>query len=70
LRSGDAFEAETVSDLAEWFGGFAVDADWRMLLDWEERRAAVNAKRVRATARQFLTRERRVVGWSLPGKES
>jgi len=70
LRSGDAFEAETVSDLAEWFGGFAVDADWRMLLDWEERRAAVNAKRVRATARQLLTRERRVVGWSLPGKES
>jgi predicted Zn-dependent peptidase len=56
-----------VSDLAEWFGGLAVDADWRLLLELEERRAQVNAKRVRATARKLLTSDRRVIGWSLPG---
>lgn len=67
LCSGDAYEVETVSDLAEWFGGFAVDTDWHMLLDMENRRAAVNTKRVRATARKLLDPSRRVVGWSLPG---
>jgi len=67
LRSLDAYEAETVSDLAEWFGGLAVDADWRLLLELEERRAQVNARRIRVTARKLLTSDRRVIGWSLPG---
>ena len=66
VRSGDAYEAETVTDLAELVGSLAVDADWRLLLDLEERRAAVTAKRVQATLCRLFTPERRVVAWSLP----
>ena len=66
VRSGDAYEAETVTDLAELVGSLAVDADWRLLLDLEERRGAVTAKRVQATLRRLFMSERRVVAWSLP----
>ncbi|MDA0947805.1 MAG: pitrilysin family protein [Planctomycetota bacterium] len=70
VRSGDAYEAETVTDLAELVGSLAVDADWRLLLDLEERRSAVTAKRVQSTLRRLFVPERRVVGWSLPEEKA
>jgi zinc protease len=69
LGASEAFECETVSDLAETIGEFAVDADWRMVVDGMERIRAVDAKRVQDCARRLLRRDRRVVGWCLPGTE-
>lgn len=66
LISGDAFEQESVSDVAEQLGGFAVDADWRMALDGGERHRAVTAERVRAVCERLLASRRATVGWSLP----
>jgi len=62
----EAYEEETVTDLAEMLGELAVDADWRLALRALDRIRAVTAAEVRAVAARFLTRERRVVGWSLP----
>jgi len=69
LAAGEAYECETVTDLAEDLGEFAVDADWRLALQSNERLAAVRARDLRDVARRFLTRGRRVVGWSLPRAE-
>ncbi|MEM7310115.1 MAG: pitrilysin family protein [Planctomycetota bacterium] len=69
LRSSEAYEGETVSDLAEELGEWAVDADWRLVLDQVERTDRVTADDVRDTARRLLGRDRRVVGWSLPAAE-
>lgn len=68
LVSGDAFESETVSDVAEQLGGFAVDADWRIALDGGERHRAVTAERVRETCERLLPFARATVGWSLPSE--
>jgi len=69
LAAGEAYECETATDLAEDLGEFAVDADWRLALQSNERLAAVRARDLRDVARRFLTRGRRVVGWSLPRAE-
>jgi zinc protease len=66
LAASEAYEGETVSDLAESIGSYAVDAEWQMALECTERRNEVTAKQVRDAARHFLCPERRVVGWSLP----
>ncbi|MDP6761953.1 MAG: pitrilysin family protein [Planctomycetota bacterium] len=66
LLAADAFESETVADLADDLGGFAVDADWRLAVEGAERLARVRPRHVRDAARRFLRPERRVVGWSLP----
>jgi len=66
LVSGDAFECETVSDVAEQLGGFALDADWRIALDGGERHRAVTPDRVREVAARLLPFARATVGWSLP----
>ncbi|TDJ69092.1 MAG: insulinase family protein [Planctomycetota bacterium] len=66
LASSEAYEGETVSDLAESLGAWAVDAHWHLALEAAERRNAVSAKDVRDAARRFLRSDRRVVGWSLP----
>ena len=66
LSAGQAFEGETVTDLAENLGEYAVDADWPLFLELTERRRTVTRQDVRRVARELLTRERRVVGWSLP----
>ncbi len=66
ILSSEAYESETVSDLAEDLGGYAVDADWRMALDGCQRYQAVKPGALRAAAARFLKPERRVVGWSLP----
>lgn len=69
ILSSEAYESETVSDLAEDLGGYAVDADWRMALDGCERYRAVKAPALREVSARLLVPERRVVGWSLPRAE-
>ena len=69
LAAADAYELESALDLAEDLGQLAVDADWRLVLTSRERYAAVKAKHVRTVAKQLLSRDRRVVGWSLPAAE-
>ena len=66
ISASEAFESETVSDLAETLGEYAVDADWRMAVNGLERIRAVDATRVREVAGRLLVPERRVVGWSRP----
>ncbi len=66
LVASEAGEGETVSDLAEHIGGYAMDADWALVLDLSERRKQVTAQQLRTVARELLRPERRVVGWSLP----
>jgi len=70
MRSSEAFEGETVSDLAEQLGEWAVDADWRMSFDGSVRHSKVTAARVQATAAKYLGARRRVTGWCLPSGES
>jgi zinc protease len=70
LAASEAYEGETVSDLAEGLGSYAVDAHWHLALEGTERRNAVSAKDVRDAARRFLSSDRRVVGWSLPREGS
>jgi predicted Zn-dependent peptidase len=66
LRSSHAFEHETVSDLAEDLGSYAVDAEWPRALDAVERCERVTARDVKRFASELLRRERRVTAWSLP----
>ena len=66
LSASEAYEGETVTDLAEHLGSYAVDADWRLTLDIASRRSAVKGSDVRRVARELLTRDQRVLGWSLP----
>jgi len=66
LASGEAYESETVSDLAEEIGEFAIDADWRMSLETMTHIRAVTPTELREVARRLLVPERRVVAWSLP----
>jgi zinc protease len=70
LASGEAYESETVSDLAEEIGEFAIDADWRLSLQTIERIRAVTPAMLRDCARRVLAPERRVVAWSLPKNEA
>lgn len=64
LRVGH--EGETVFDVAELLGEYAVDAQWQLGVELPERRDAVTAAQVQDVTRRLLTSERRVVGWSLP----
>jgi zinc protease len=66
LVSTEAYENETASDLAETLGEWAVDSDWRLALEVNQRIQAVDARRVRDVAARLLSRERRAVGWCLP----
>ncbi|MFT7670620.1 MAG: zinc protease [Planctomycetota bacterium] len=66
FSASEAHENETVTDLAEDIGSYAIDIDWRMALEGRERLAAVRPRFIRDTVRKFLRRDRRVVGWSLP----
>ena len=69
LDASEAYDGETVSDLAEEVGEFAVDADWHLFFGTSERRATIPASRLRDCVRRYLIPERRVLGWSVP-KES
>jgi zinc protease len=70
LESSEAQESETVTDLAEELGEFAVDADWRLAVHAVERLLAVKPDAIRAAAIKYLARDRRVVGWCLPKPKS
>lgn len=69
LSAAEAYESETVTDLAEDLGEWAVDLDWREALRSRERLAAITPRFLRETARRFLRPERRVLGWSMPASE-
>lgn len=69
LHAAEAFESETVTDLAEDLGSYAADADWHLALESEERLAAIRPSFLRQTVRSLLARTRRVTGWSLPHGE-
>jgi len=66
LRASEAYENESVSDLAEEIGEFAIDARWELALDSIELVERVTARDVRDCAGRLLTSERRVVGWCEP----
>jgi zinc protease len=66
LRSMEAFDGETVSDLAEDLGEWAVDSDWRFAFDGGARHARITESAVRAAVAERLSPRRRVVGWCLP----
>ncbi len=66
LVASEAFDGETISDVAEELGEWAVDADWHLAFDGCERQLAVGAEELRAAAAKFLRPERRVVGWCHP----
>ena len=69
LESSDAHESETVSDVAEVLGEFAIDKDWRLAIEGSARNEAVTAVAVKEVTAQLLVPHRRVVGWSLPHGE-
>jgi len=66
LLAGEAFEGETVTDVAEALGEWAVDDDWRRAFDGCERHLALGPAELQAVAARYLKPERRVVGWCLP----
>ena len=68
LEASEAYDSETVSDLAEELGEYAADARWQLALETLDRVRATTAPAVRDCVVRLLTRERRVVGWSLPKK--
>lgn len=70
LVAGEAFEGETVTDVAEALGEWAVDDDWHRAFDGCERHLKLAAPALRAAAQRYLRPERRVVGWCLPKGES
>jgi zinc protease len=70
LLAGEAFDGETVTDVAEGLGEWAVDDDWRRAFDGGARHARVSSEDLRATAARLLLPERRVVGWCFPKEEA
>ena len=66
LRASEAYDSETVSDLSEELGEYAVDADWRLAFDGGQRHREVTAAQVSECARRLLRPDRRVLGWCLP----
>ena len=66
LAAGEAFELETVTEVAESLGEYATDLEWRDALEVTPRRNAVDAGDVQSVAARLFVRGPRVVGWSLP----
>ncbi len=66
LRSSEAYDGETVSDLAEELGEYAVDYDWREAFDGGARHDQITPTMLRDTVARLLVPSRRVVGWCLP----
>jgi len=66
LLASEAYDCETVSDLGDEIGEYAIDADWRLAFDGGERHSKVTAARIKECAKRLLCPERRVVGWCLP----
>ena len=68
LEASEAYDEETVSDLAEMVGEYAVDAHWTLAFEAIERVKLVKPARIQECARRLLGRDSRVVGWCLPKK--
>ncbi len=66
MHASEAYDGETVTDLAEELGEWAVDADWRLAFDGCVRHDRITAANLRDTAARLLAPDRRVVGWCLP----
>lgn len=66
LAASEAFDSETVTDVAETLGEYATDLRWQDALAVEARRASVDAASLQATCRRLLRPDRRVVAWSRP----
>ncbi len=66
LDASDAFESETMTDVAETLGEYATDLKWTDALNVSERRNAVTAEMVRETCARLLKPTCRIIGWSLP----
>ena len=66
LAAGEAYGTETISDLGEHVGSYAVDLDWPVAFELTARRKQAGVARVRKSVRKLLDPGRRVVGWSLP----
>ncbi len=66
LSASEAFDSETVTDVAETLGEYATDLDWRDVLGVNERREAVTAEAVQALAQKLFDPTRRIVAWSFP----
>jgi len=70
LVAAEAFEAESVTDIAEELGEWATDLDWRHAFDGCAAHLALTAADIQSAVAQYLKPERRVVGWSFPKGES
>ncbi len=70
IASGEAYDSETVSDLAEELGEFATDANWRLSLESLDHIRSVTVADVREAARRVLATPRRVVAWSHPPEKT
>ncbi|MEO6709729.1 MAG: pitrilysin family protein, partial [Planctomycetota bacterium] len=68
LEASEAYDEETVSDLAEMVGEYAVDAHWTLAFESIERVKLVTPAQIQECAQRMLGRESRVVGWCLPKK--
>ena len=66
LAASEAFDSETVTDVAETLGEYATDLRWQDALAVEARRASVDAASLQATCGRLLRPDRRVVAWSRP----
>jgi zinc protease len=69
IAAGEAHDAESISDLAEDLGEFAIDADWRLALRTLKRIQRTSAEELRVASAKLLAPGRRVVGWCLPRQE-
>lgn len=68
LDASDAFESETITDVAETLGEYATDLKWADALRVSERRNSVTKEMVRDTCARFLQARCRIIGWSLPAE--
>jgi len=68
LEASEAYDEETVSDLAEMVGEYAVDAHWTLAFESIERVKRVTPAQIQECAKRLLGRDSRVVGWCLPKK--
>lgn len=66
MHASDAFDGETVTDVAEELGEWAVDADWRMAFDGGERHDRITSEKLRRVVAEYLRPDQRVVGWCHP----
>ena len=66
LAASEAYDNETVSDLAEDIGECAADVRWQLAIESMARIQRIEAKAIRDCAQRLLGKERRVVGWCLP----